>query len=188
MVLRAQGGRVYSYVDGLPDEEFAPAGSDRFASTERAVSFKLLRNPDGDVEAIEWNVNKTTRRMPRIGPLFSTLGPSDDPDPAFTRSVSMILNALAGCGKTVAQLTMLTQGLHNWCISLVNPVTRLRREALWRCRHSAPDRARSLWGSASSWSSRHAALCGPRSAVRHRNEGFATELRQRNVESESIQN
>lgn len=121
MVLKAQGGHVYSYADGLPDEEFAPAGDDRFVSTERAVSFKLLRNPDGDVEAVEWNINKTTRRMPRIGPLFSTLGPSDDPDPAFTRSVPMLLNALAGCAKTVDQLTGLTQGLRNWCISLVNP-------------------------------------------------------------------
>lgn len=121
MMLKAQGGKVYSYTDGLPDEEFISAGNDRFVSTERVVSFTVSRNALGDVEAIEWNSNKTARRIPRIGPLFSTLRPADDPDRGFTDRVPSILNGLAGCASTAGHLTMFTQGLRNWCASVVNP-------------------------------------------------------------------
>jgi hypothetical protein len=57
-------------------------------------------------------------------------------------------------------------------------LTRFWREAVGCGRLRRHGRARRLWGSASSRSSRHAVRGGPRSAARPPEDGFATELRQ----------
>jgi hypothetical protein len=67
MVVGGERGRVYTYGDGLPDEEFVLVTDGRSVSTERPVSFKVLRQTSGEVEAIEWiSPDKITRRVPRI--------------------------------------------------------------------------------------------------------------------------
>src|SRR5262245_23503976 len=58
-------GRVYTYRDGLPDEEFVMARDDRFLSTETGDSFKLLRSASREVEGLEWTSgDRSTRRIP----------------------------------------------------------------------------------------------------------------------------
>jgi len=111
MAFGAQEGRVYTYEDGLPDEDFVPASDGRFISTERAISFRVSRTANGEVEAIEWtDPAKKTRRMPRIGPLFSSIRPgADDPHPDLTRNVLTVAQTLAG-GKDTAQSPLLTAG------------------------------------------------------------------------------
>jgi CubicO group peptidase (beta-lactamase class C family) len=111
MVLGEQNGRIHTFVDGLPDEGFVLASDGRFVSTESAVSFTLLRTASGEVEGIEWiSPNKTRRRVPRIGPLFTAIRPSVDPDPAFTRTVLTVVHAFAAGGKATAESPLLTAG------------------------------------------------------------------------------
>jgi hypothetical protein len=112
MTLGAQSSRLYTYVDGLPDEEFIQTSDGRFVSTDRAVSFKLSRNGNGEVEGIDWtDPAGKTRRIPRIGPLFSAISPSvNDPDPAFTRNVLTVVHTLAAGGKGTAESPLLTAG------------------------------------------------------------------------------
>jgi CubicO group peptidase (beta-lactamase class C family) len=113
IALGAQNGRVYTYVDGSPDEEFVPTSDDRFVSAEHAVSFKLSRNAMGEVEGIDWTyLTEKTRRIPRIGPLFSSIpSNADDPDPTYTRNVLTVVHMLAS-GKGAAESPLLTAGAH----------------------------------------------------------------------------
>lgn len=111
IVLGFDKGHAYTYRDGLPDEEFVLASDGRFVSIETGVSFKLLRNASRDVEALEWiSGNKTIRRVPRIGPVFSEIGVSSDPDPAFTRNVLTVVHTLAAGGRATAESALLTAG------------------------------------------------------------------------------
>jgi CubicO group peptidase (beta-lactamase class C family) len=66
LVLRAESGRLRSYVAELPDEEFVSAG-DRLVSTERAFSLKPLRNATGQVVALEVNDRGQVLHAPRAG-------------------------------------------------------------------------------------------------------------------------
>ena len=111
ITLGVQNGRIYTYVDGSPDEEFVPTSDGRFVSTEHAVSFKLSRNAMGEVEGIDWTyLTEKTRRIPRIGPLFSTIpSNNDDPDPTYTRNVLTVVHTLAS-GKGAAESLLLTAG------------------------------------------------------------------------------
>ena len=109
MTLIAEHGSIYTDVSGLPDEEFVPASDGRFVSRDRAVSFKLLANAAGEVEAIEWSQNNATRRVPRIGPLFGNTTVAD-PDPAFTQKVTTALQELSVGGAAVTESRLLTEG------------------------------------------------------------------------------
>jgi len=111
ITLGGDNGHIYSYLDGIPDEEFLLAADGRFVSTLRSVSFKLVRNPSGNVDAIEWtSSNKKTSRAPRIGPLFSSIHPVADPDPAFSGNVLTVVHTLAAGGKGTAESPLLTAG------------------------------------------------------------------------------
>ena len=110
MALGEKDGHLYTYVDGLPDEEFVYASDGRFVSTERAVSFRPARNARGDVDAIDWiRPNTATRRIPRIGPLFSAIRESPDPDPELTANVFTTVQALAS-GNSTPNWHLLTAG------------------------------------------------------------------------------
>ena len=102
-------GRVYTYRDGLPDEEFVMTRDSRFVSSETGNSFKLLRSASREVEGLEWvSGDRATRRIPRIGPLFTATVPQTDPDPTFTRNVLTVVHALAEGGRRTAELPVLT--------------------------------------------------------------------------------
>jgi CubicO group peptidase (beta-lactamase class C family) len=110
LTLVARGDRLFSDVNGLPDEEFLPIGSDSFGSTERNVTFRIARSAAGDVVGLTWSNSGRERPVPRIGPLFTSIKPVTDPDPSFTRTVDTVVRTLAQGGSTVRGLPQLTPG------------------------------------------------------------------------------
>jgi CubicO group peptidase (beta-lactamase class C family) len=135
MALGEKDGHLYSYVDGLPDEEFVYASDGRFVSTERTVSFRVSRDAAGDVDAIDWiRPNAPARRIPRTGPLFSAIHASADADPAFTATVLTAIQTLAGGGKATAESPLLTAGARK---EFTAPVSGLQGVRALRLRHVA---------------------------------------------------
>jgi hypothetical protein len=109
ITLFALNGRLYTDVDGLPDEEFVPVAQDRFVSTDRDAAIRVLKNAASTVDAIDWTQPNVARRIPRIGPLFPATS-SADPDAAFTRNVMTVLQQLANGGTAVTESALLTAG------------------------------------------------------------------------------
>src|SRR5262249_16084930 len=79
-------------------EDFLPVGDDRFASSDRDARVTFLEDGDGEVAGFLWEEGDKERRAPRIGPLFHTLRPRDDPDPAATEGIVATLSAPARGG------------------------------------------------------------------------------------------
>jgi hypothetical protein len=117
-----QNGRIYTDVSGLPDEEWVPAAGDRFVSTDRPASFRLVRNAAGAVEGLELTSNDQTRKVPRVGPLFTTSA-APDPDAAFTAGVKTVLGQFAEGGTAVTESKLLTAGARG-VFGRPNPSTR----------------------------------------------------------------
>jgi hypothetical protein len=110
LTLVAQGGRLFTAVNGLPDEEFLPMGGERFGSSQRDVSFRIARDGAGAVIGLTWIDNGKEREIPRIGPLFASMKAVGDPDPSFTRLVDGAVRAFAQGGEAVRGLQHLTSG------------------------------------------------------------------------------
>jgi CubicO group peptidase (beta-lactamase class C family) len=120
LTLITDNGRVYTDVSGLPDEEFIPTVDQRFVSRDRAVSFKLVRNAGGEIDALDWTQNNATRRVPRIGPLFGAA--MADPDPAFTQNIRAALQQMAEGGAAVTDSKLLTEGARRVYIMAAAPL------------------------------------------------------------------
>jgi hypothetical protein len=110
LTLVPKNGRLYWWVGGLPDEEFLPTGSDRFASSERNVQFTFTRDSGGEIIGLTWSEDGEERAVPRIGPLIRSLEPRSDPDTARTVRVEEALSAMAQGGPAVEQSLHLTPG------------------------------------------------------------------------------
>jgi CubicO group peptidase (beta-lactamase class C family) len=110
LTLVAQDGRLFSDVNGLPDEEFLFMGGDRFGSSQRSASFRVARDSAGAVIGVTWIDNGQERPVPRIGPLFASIQQATDPDPTFTKSVAAAVGALAEGGDAVRSLRQLAPG------------------------------------------------------------------------------
>jgi beta-lactamase family protein len=110
LTLVAQDGRLFTDVNGLPDEEFLFMGGDRFGSSQRSASFRIARDSAGVVIGVTWIDNAQERPVPRIGPLFASVRQVTDPDPAFTKSVAAVVRALAEGGDAVRSLAQLAPG------------------------------------------------------------------------------
>jgi CubicO group peptidase (beta-lactamase class C family) len=110
LTLDARDGRMFSYVDGLPDEEFVASGRDSFGSTWRDVSFRISRNAAGEVDGLRWSDGGNERHVPRIGPLFASIKQAVDPDPSLTKTVEAAVRAFAEGGDRVRTLQQLTPG------------------------------------------------------------------------------
>jgi hypothetical protein len=110
LAVAAERGHLVTLVDGLPDEEFLPDGDDRFSSAQRDVRITFHKGGGGDVSGIRWNEGGRERKMPRIGPLFRSLKPQADPDPARTARIVAALKALGQGGRALADSTLLTSG------------------------------------------------------------------------------
>jgi hypothetical protein len=106
----AERGHLVTLVDGFPDEEFLPDANDRFHSTERDARITFVQDGGGKVSGILWNAGGRERKVPRIGPLFDSLNPKPDPDPARTEKVVAALKALGQGRKTAADSPSLTPG------------------------------------------------------------------------------
>jgi hypothetical protein len=111
LTIAAERGRLVTLVGGLPDEEFVPESKDRFHSAERDIQVTLLKDDAGDVRGFSWKENGREREVPRIGPLFHSLKPRTDPDPARTKRVITALKILAEGGKPLANSPLLTSGV-----------------------------------------------------------------------------
>jgi CubicO group peptidase (beta-lactamase class C family) len=109
MTLAAGRGRLWTVVDGLPDEELLPQAGGRFQSTQRDIQVTFLKD-GGEVSGFLWTEKSRDRKVPRIGPLFHSLKPQPDPDPARTAKVLAALRALAQGGKALAESPLLTSG------------------------------------------------------------------------------
>jgi CubicO group peptidase (beta-lactamase class C family) len=110
LTLVEQGGRLFTDVNGLPDEEFLFMGQDGFGSNQRNVSFRIARDAAGEVVGLTWSNNNEERSIPRIGPLFAAIKRTPDPDPSFTKAVEVAARAFAQGGEAVRSQSPLTAG------------------------------------------------------------------------------
>jgi hypothetical protein len=110
LTLVTTGGKLFTDVNGLPDEEFAFMGGGRFGSTQRNVSFRIARDSSAAVTGLTWTDNGKEREIPRIGPLFTSIRPLSDPDPSFTKWVDAAVRALAQGGDAVRNLPQFSPG------------------------------------------------------------------------------
>ena len=111
LTLAAERGHLATLVDGLPDEEFLPESEDRFHSAERDIQVTFLKDDGGELRGLSWKQGGRQREVPRIGPLFHSLKPQADPDPARTEKVIAALRLLAEGGKALADSPLLTSGM-----------------------------------------------------------------------------
>ena len=110
LTLAAEQGHLLTLVDGLPDEEFLPEADDRFYSADRDVQINFFKDGDGEIGGFMVKEQGRTRKVPRIGPLFHSLKPGIDPDPARTENVVTALKAIAQGEKAVDDSPVLTAG------------------------------------------------------------------------------
>jgi CubicO group peptidase (beta-lactamase class C family) len=110
LTFAADRGRLFTMVDGLPDEEFLLEADNRFRSAHQNVQISFTKDADGTVSGLLWQADGKERKVPRIGPLFHYLKQQSDPDPARTEKVVAALKALGQGGNAVAESSMLTPG------------------------------------------------------------------------------
>jgi CubicO group peptidase (beta-lactamase class C family) len=110
LAFAAGRGGLFTLVDGFPDEEFLPEADDRFYSSQRDARVAFLEDGDGKVVGYLWKEGGHEREVPRIGPLFHSLKPETDPDPARTGRIVTALRALGEGGKALADSLMFTPG------------------------------------------------------------------------------
>jgi hypothetical protein len=110
LTFATERGHLLTLVDGLPDEEFLPEAGDRFYSSSRDVQVTFLKEGDGEVGGFLWKQGGRERKVSRIGPLFHSLKPQTDPDPARTEKIVAAIRALAQGEKAIADSPLLTPG------------------------------------------------------------------------------
>jgi CubicO group peptidase (beta-lactamase class C family) len=110
LTIGAERGHLVTLVDGFPDEEFLPESEERFHSAERDIQITFLKDDGGAIRGLSWKEGGREREIPRIGPLFHSLKPRTDPDPARTEKVVAALRLLAEGGKALADSPLLTSG------------------------------------------------------------------------------
>jgi CubicO group peptidase (beta-lactamase class C family) len=103
-------GRLVTIADGFPDDEFLPETDVRFGSAERDIQVTFVKDGGGEVTGFLWKEDGKEKKVPRIGPLFRSLKPRTDPDPARTERVVAALKALGQGGKALADSPVLTPG------------------------------------------------------------------------------
>ncbi len=105
-----KNGHLCVLLDGIPDEDLLAEAEDRFFLSQRDVHVTFLTDRDGGVKGFLWKDKGKEKKVPRIGPLFHSLKPQTDPDPARTETVFKALKALQAGGKDVADSPLLTPG------------------------------------------------------------------------------
>jgi CubicO group peptidase (beta-lactamase class C family) len=109
LMLSAHDGSLFTYVNGLRDEEFLFMGGDRFGSADRNVTFRIARGPEGEVVGLTWSDGKD-RMVPRIGPLFAAVQQAKDPNPSLTQKVESAVRALAKDREALNGQSQMTPG------------------------------------------------------------------------------
>jgi CubicO group peptidase (beta-lactamase class C family) len=110
ITIATERGRLATIVEGLPDEEFVPETDVRFGSAQGDIQVTFLKDGGGEVTGLLWKEDGREKKVPRIGPLFHSLKPRTDPDPARTERVVAALKALGRGGKALADSPALAPG------------------------------------------------------------------------------
>lgn len=97
----SENSRLYALSDGLPDEEFVPIAADEFASLDRDITLSFTPDAKKQVTNLVWKDSWQSRIIPRIGPLFPSTENSEDSDPARSKRIQTVLNAMQVGGKTL---------------------------------------------------------------------------------------
>jgi CubicO group peptidase (beta-lactamase class C family) len=111
LTLESDEGRLFTVVDGFPDEEFVADADDHFRGAQRNVELTFHKDGSGAVNGLTWKEGGGDRNAPRIGPLFRHLKPRTDPDPARTEKVMVALRAFGQGGTAIADSPALTPGV-----------------------------------------------------------------------------
>ena len=72
-----------------------PQADKLFHSAHQDIQVTFIKDGDGKVSGLVWKADGKERKAPRMGPLFHSLKPQPDPDPARTKKV------VAGSGPSV---------------------------------------------------------------------------------------
>lgn len=109
--LRTNDTLIQRMTDGFPDEEYYPQGGGRFVSGTRNAEFTVVQQGADAITGLTWRAaDGSTRPIPRIGPLISSLPRGDDPDPRGTDRARAALTALSRGGTAVADSPDFTEG------------------------------------------------------------------------------
>ncbi|MBL0939316.1 MAG: beta-lactamase family protein [Gemmatimonadaceae bacterium] len=110
LTLFVQDGKLFTDVNGLPDEEWVVASDGRVVSKERPAAFKPTM-VDGAITGITLlAANGSSRPVPRVGPLFVDRATTPDADTAMTARVTTALGNFAKGGDYVRTSPVLTEG------------------------------------------------------------------------------
>ena len=102
-------GQLMLMVDGKPDDEFVVTGADDVTRVDGVVTIHFLRDSAGKVTGFESRDEGGTRRIPRVGPIATTITPTADPDRKRTATFDALLRAMAA-GKAADHRAMLAPG------------------------------------------------------------------------------
>ncbi|WP_051663983.1 serine hydrolase domain-containing protein [Dyadobacter crusticola] len=105
-----ENNRLYSLTDNLPDEEFVPLSPTQFASTDRDAIVTFTPDAKGQVTDFMWKTGNEERKVPRIGPLFTSPKTTSDPNPARTKQIEAALNAMGKGGKALEEAPGIADG------------------------------------------------------------------------------
>ncbi len=106
------GTGLVTLVDGFPGAVFLAMGGGRFGSTETPYVLNFQHDAAGNVIDFEDHMpgGRVLRRLPRVAPLPSSVGPGTDPDRRRTARVEAALAALKTGGNALARSSDVTTG------------------------------------------------------------------------------
>ncbi len=102
-------GALALMIDGRPADEFVAVGTDDYARTDGVVALHFLRDGGGRVTGFEVRDEGGTRRVPRIGPITTSIAAVPDPDRQRTSRFDAFVRSLAA-GKAADQAALLAPG------------------------------------------------------------------------------
>jgi hypothetical protein len=92
-------------------EDYSPLSATSFWQAEVGVQLTIMKNGAGEVTGLRVREENGWEHVaPRIGPLFHTLTPQPDPDPARTRKIGEALKAIELGGKAVLEAPGIAPG------------------------------------------------------------------------------
>jgi hypothetical protein len=112
LTLRVQGSNLTAQVRGDAIYTLVPASPSSYYNEAEGVSVDL-GSGDGPITTLTVHQDDTSRTIPRLGPLPSSLQPQPDADPAVTEKALQALKAVSVGGTTMADCKAITSGLRS---------------------------------------------------------------------------
>jgi len=104
-------GRLHVHLPATESDEYDPTSANSFVCAEEATTLTFLTGPSGDVTGIELQDYNGKRKIPRIGPLPSTLTAAPDPNTVRTSDVLAALKAISIGGSAIKDAKGITPGV-----------------------------------------------------------------------------